>query len=192
MSLSIVPDVQKIHVDSPKSLDKKSNDSRTNRRWLVLYTKPRHEKKTYHLLCDEQIEAFLPLREEIHKWADRKKRVEVPLFSSYIFVFVNEKQRITALELDGAMKYVRFGEAIAVVRQQEIENIRLALNRRDDIRIEETYFQVGKSVKVVHGPMRGMTGMLIEKRGHTRVAIQIEAIHQVVSVEVPVGDLILV
>ena len=157
----------------------------------MLYTKPRHEKKTNILLEEALIETFLPMREEIHQWADRKKKVEVALFTSYLFVHVNEKERMKVLGTDGAMKYVHFGGKIAVIRAHVIEQMKLALSRNDDVRLEDTYLEFGKQVKVMRGPLQGLEGILLERRGQTRVAIQIEAIRQMISVEVPVGDLVL-
>ncbi len=165
--------------------------NKQSRKWYVLYTKPRYEKKTHTLLQAEIIENIFPMREEIHQWSDRKKHVEVPLFSNYIFVYVNEKERIRALEIDGAMKYVHFGEKIAIVRQETIDSLRIALTRKEDIRLEDTYLDIGQVVKVVRGPLQGMRGILLQRRGPTRVAIQVDAIKQMVSVEVPVGDLVL-
>lgn len=172
--------------------EKEKNTSRTPvRKWFVLYTKPRYEKKTYYLLQGENIECFLPMREELHQWADRKKSVEVPLFTNYIFILVNEKERMKALELDGAMKYVHFGGKIAIVRQETIDSIRCALIRKNDVRLEDTYLEIGKPVTVVRGPLQGLKGILLEQKGSTRVGIQVEMLRQLISVEVPVGDLVL-
>ncbi|NOY06840.1 MAG: UpxY family transcription antiterminator [Chlorobi bacterium] len=162
-----------------------------HRRWLVLYTRPRWERKTVHLLYEQSIEVFFPMLEEIHVWSDRKKVVAVPLFPGYIFVRIgSERERMKALATDGAMKYVHFGGSLAVVRDEIIENVRLAITRPRDLRVEKTQLYLGKEVRIQRGPLRGLTGTLVEYRGHTRVAITIEAIRQTISIEVPVSDLV--
>jgi hypothetical protein len=50
--------------------------------WLVIYTKPRAEKKVNERLLEEGFETYLPLQKVIRQWSDRKKKVEVPLFNS--------------------------------------------------------------------------------------------------------------
>ncbi len=155
----------------------------------MLYLKPRHEKKSLRFVQDAGIEALLPVRDELHQWKDRKKRVEVPLFPGYLFVHVNERERIAALETAGTIKYVHFGGEIAVVREETIASLRLAMTRRSDIRVEESWLEAGKEVIVRHGPLAGLKGILLERRGQTRVAVRIEAIRQMVSVEIPVADL---
>jgi len=162
-----------------------------SRRWLVLYTRPRWERKTARFLHEQHIEVFFPMREEVHVWSDRKKVVAVPLFPGYIFVRIgSERERLKALATDGALKYVHFGGSLAVVRDEIIENVRLAITRPRDVRVEKTPLSLGQEVRVQRGPLRGLTGILVEYRGHTRVAITIEAISQTLSIEVPVSDLV--
>ncbi|MDH7515725.1 MAG: UpxY family transcription antiterminator [Bacteroidota bacterium] len=159
------------------------------KRWLVLYTRPRYEKKIHRRLQDLSVTSFLPLREELRQWSDRRKRVLVPLFSGYLFVFANERERIAALEVEGAMRYVSFGGKLAEVSEETIESLKIAATRPADIRVEETDLRLGQKVTVRHGPLAGMRGYLVEFRGSTRVAIRIEAIEKTVSVEVPLADL---
>ena len=58
------------------------------KKWFAIYTKPKAEKKVFDQLVKYNFEAFLPLKKEIHRWKDRLKKVEVPLFNSYVFVKV--------------------------------------------------------------------------------------------------------
>lgn len=141
-------------------------------------------------LREFHIESFLPLRDELRQWSDRKKMVSVPLFSGYIFVQVDERERITALEMEGALKYVGFGGKLAVVPDETIESLKIAVVRPRDIRVEDSSLKLGQKVLVRHGPFSGMRGNLVEFRGSTRVAIAVDVIHQIVSVEVPLADLV--
>lgn len=161
----------------------------TRLRWLVLYTRPRYEKKVARQLAERGIEHFLPLREEMRQWSDRKKLVEAPLFPGYIFVHVDERQRIQTLETDGAMKYVHFNGRVAEVRTSVIDNLRLILTRPEGVRVEDAGLRIGQRVTVKHGPLAGLEGTLITHRGPLRVGVLVEAIEKIVSVEVPVGDL---
>ena len=56
------------------------------RHWLVIYTKPRSEKKVSQRLKEMGIMIFCPTVTTVRQWSDRKKKVEVPLFNSYVFV----------------------------------------------------------------------------------------------------------
>lgn len=159
-------------------------------RWLVLYTRPRYEKKVARQLAERGIEHFLPLREEMRQWSDRKKLVEAPLFPGYIFVHVDERQRMQALETDGAMKFVHFNGRVAEVRPATIDALRLVVDSRAPVSVEEAGLALGADVHIRTGPLAGVHGRLVAHRGNYRVGVLVEVLNQLVTVEVPVADLI--
>ena len=53
--------------------------------WFALQTRARHEKVVAQQLRDKGIATFLPLVRGVHRWSDRRKIVELPLFSCYVF-----------------------------------------------------------------------------------------------------------
>ena len=57
--------------------------------WYAVYTIVRHEKKVQASLCRRDIENFLPLRDFVSQWKDRKKRVQIPIFPGYLFVNIS-------------------------------------------------------------------------------------------------------
>ena len=98
--------------------------------WYVLYTKPRNEKKTATLLQEKGITVFCPLQETIRQWTDRKKKIQEPLFKSYIFVHLKdyETQQVNVLTTRGAVRFLWWQGKPGVVRDEEIEAIQYFLN----------------------------------------------------------------
>ncbi|MCB2203181.1 UpxY family transcription antiterminator [bacterium] len=161
----------------------------TKRKWRVLYVRPRWEKKVEMQLSEKDIENFLPLREEIRIWSDRKKKVIVPLFPGYIFVHVNERERMAAFDVAGALKYVHFSGELAEVRPEIIESVRLAVSSADELTVTSERLAAGTAVRVKHGPLMGMRGSMVEYRGEKRVAVSIESIQQTLIAEVALGEI---
>ena len=60
--------------------------SQEDLRWYALHTRARHEKAIERRLREQGMETFVPTTMEVHRWSDRKKKVEVPLFSCYVFL----------------------------------------------------------------------------------------------------------
>jgi transcription antitermination factor NusG len=158
------------------------------RKWRVLYVRPRWEKKVEDQLTERNIENFLPLREEIRQWTDRKKRVIVPLFPGYIFVNVSERERVDTFDVPGVMKYVNFSGVLAEVRPDVIESLRIAVSSAEELEITSDRLETGTPVRVIHGPLTGMRGYMIEYRGEKRIAITIESIQQSLMVEVGLSE----
>jgi|WetSurSiteA1Bulk_404760.scaffolds.fasta_scaffold00720_6 transcriptional antiterminator RfaH len=160
--------------------------------WYALYTRPRHEKKIYAKLKQENIEAFLPLQTTIRQWSDRKKKVSEPLFSCYVFVFISTKDYYRILNLNGVVRFVTFeGKAVAIPEKQ-IKIIRMLLEQ--DIEIEDTKEPIAKGsrVEIKIGPLSGISGELLESAGKRRVIIRIEEINKTLLVNVPLNYLRLI
>ena len=151
--------------------------------WYAIYTKPRHEKKVYAQLTDKDIETFLPLITRKRQWKDRKKNVEMPLFSSYLFVDFEYKYRFDVLETDGVVKIVNFNGVPAVVPDWQIESLKQMLTFPKTLQLE-SYIKPGEIVEITEGPMQGMSGTVVKRKNSNRLVLTIEGIMQSISVEV--------
>ena len=72
------------------------------RKWRVFYTQARAEKKCEQRLVQRRVEVYLPTHKVVRQWKDRKKKVVEPLFRNYIFVRVDEQERLHVLRNCGA------------------------------------------------------------------------------------------
>src|SRR5271157_5052019 len=95
-------------------------------RWFALQTRARHEKVVAQRLSDKGVTSFLPLVRQEHRWSDRRKTVEVPLFSCYLFVKLapcnNEHLRV--LTVDGGLKFVGNQGLGTPIPDDQIDTIR--------------------------------------------------------------------
>jgi transcription elongation factor/antiterminator RfaH len=151
--------------------------------WYAVYTKPRHEKTVNARLEEKKLTTFLPLISRRSQWKDRKKDVEVPLFSSYLFVDFEYKYRFDVLETDGVVKIVNFNGIPAVVPDWQIESLRQMLRFPKTLQLE-TYIRPGEIVEITDGPMEGMRGTVLTRKNSNRLVLTIEGIMQSVSVEI--------
>lgn len=151
--------------------------------WYALYTRPRHEKKAYEILTDKGENAYLPLLKTTRMFKDRKKTVELPLFTSYLFCQFEYKDRFSILETHGVIKIVSFNGKPAVVPDWQIESMKTILANPESLRLE-SYFRQGDLVEVKSGPFRGLRGTVMHLKGESRLAILIEGIMQSISVEI--------
>ena len=98
--------------------------------WYVVYTKARNEKKAALLLEKSGIDVYCPTVKEVRQWSDRKKTVEVPLFSSYLFVHLAPKERELVYAAPGVVRYLFWLNRPAIVKDQEIETLKkMAIGR---------------------------------------------------------------
>jgi transcription antitermination factor NusG len=104
--------------------------------WYAVYTRPRAEKKVYQRMLDHDFEAFLPLVKTVRQWSDRKKIVQVPLISSYVFVNMQEQHLNKTLTIHGAVNVLKHLGKPAKIRDVEIENLRILSGSSDKYEVE--------------------------------------------------------
>jgi len=147
----------------------------SERKWFALQTKPRNEKIVLKQIELKGIEAYLPLTEKIRIWSDRKKKIEIPLFSGYIFIHAKENERLEAItNTSGAIRYIFYEKRPAVVSDREIELIKQALREPEKISIEDKKIKKGDMIIVTYGIFKGMKGFVNEFRGNYKVTVNLE------------------
>ncbi|HNV50720.1 MAG TPA: UpxY family transcription antiterminator [Bacteroidales bacterium] len=153
--------------------------------WYVIYTAPRSEKKVYQRLIGENIETYFPTYNTIRQWSDRKKEVSVPLFNSYLFVKISLSDMMKVLKISGVIRFVYYLGAPAVVREIEIERIKLFLKKTEGYSIS---IEKGDLVQVSSGIMKGVEGVIL-RITKNKAIIQIEQLGLCVVATVPRGQL---
>lgn len=155
--------------------------------WRVFYTFPRAEKKCEDRLYNRHIDVFLPKYTVVRQWSDRKKKVVEPLFRNYIFARVTERDRLRVLQTDGIVRCVTFNGKPAVVSDEEIESVRLAISSEGEFAVVDFVPRPkpGSKVVVIEGPMQGLRGEVEEHRGQTHLLVSVVAVRQALRINVP-------
>lgn len=155
--------------------------------WYALYTKPRNEKKAAEELQQKGYEVYLPLITTVRQWSDRKKKVQIPLFNSYLFIHTEyEKHYTDILSVAGVVKFVRIGKETAAIRDEQINYIRTFLTHEADLTVvSQTQFALGEAVTISEGPFKGMTGRLAAYRKSNYFAVEIEQLGANLLVTLP-------
>jgi transcription antitermination factor NusG len=157
--------------------------------WYAAYTHARHEKKVAQQLQERGIEHFLPVYRSTRKWKDRRKELDLVLFPGYVFVRMPLAERLRVLQLPGVVRFVTFNGQPCAMVGSDIEALRNALVL--GLRAEHhPYLNVGRRVKVVHGPLAGAKGILLRLKTNSRLVISIDAIMRSVALEVDEADVV--
>ncbi len=153
--------------------------------WYAVYTKPRNEKKVYAQLVENGVEAFLPLQKRVKQWSDRKKVVEEPLFRSYIFVRVTERDYYNVLNTPGVVRYVTFGGRAAPIPARQIDLVKQLLMQDIEVESVAETIEPGSQVEIRFGGLMGITGELVEHSGKSKVVIRVDHISHSLLVTLP-------
>jgi transcriptional antiterminator NusG len=154
-------------------------------RWYAVRTRSRHEKLVARQLASQGIQSFLPVITKISNWSDRRKEVELPLFSGYAFVRLHHASgdRMRVLQTQGVVNFVGVQGAGIPIPDQEIENINTFLASKVSYR-ERPYLQVGQRVRVCGGALDGIEGILASENSDRSLVISVGSIQRSLSMRV--------
>jgi transcription termination/antitermination protein NusG len=157
--------------------------------WYALYTRSRHEKKLLSELTDRSIDVFLPMREVLSRWKDRKKRIWLPLFPGYIFLrqVDTPENRFRVLNVPGAVRFVGHEGHAERIPDEQIDAVRRFLETKISVD-PYPYIRMGQRVEIIAGPLKGIQGILIQKKGRFRFVLRVDLIRQAVSIEIDASD----
>jgi transcription antitermination factor NusG len=153
--------------------------------WYALHTRARHERVAERRLRDQGMETFLPTTMEVHRWSDRKKKVEVPLFTCYVFIrcALSAQDRTRVYQIDSVQGFVGAGGTSVPIPDEQIESIRRVLAQSAPWR-SYPFLKAGQRVRVRGGAMDGVEGVFVTENGDHSLIISVDAIQRSMSVRI--------
>src|ERR1700690_3158410 len=154
--------------------------------WYVIHVRSRHEFTVTERLIKSGIDAFLPIVERLRRWKDRKKLIAFPLFPGYLFVSIpnNDIIKLTVLKTPGVVQFIgpTHGEAEPVPAEQILSLKRLVESK--ETLDPYPYLKEGNRVKINSGPLNGVEGILVERKGLHHLVLSVDILRQGVSIQV--------
>jgi len=154
--------------------------------WYAIYTKSRHEQKTYDRLLKKNIETFLPLVERWSRRRDRRKRINLPLFPGYLFVHsqMDAHSYLEILKTDSVVRILGNDGKPIPIPDEQIFGIQTLIKNGMAI-TPFPYLKEGMRVRVVNGPLIGIEGILLKTQPNKhRLVLSVDLLKESVSVEI--------
>ena len=151
--------------------------------WYAVHTRPKHEKRATKELEQKGILTYLPLVTEIHRWSDRQKKVEMPLFSCYAFVKIvaSAEMRVAVLSTGGVLSIVGAQSQGVPIPESQIEQIRTLLASKVPFSAHP-FLKVGQRVRIRGGCLEGMEGILTGQNGNRCLVVSVDGIQRSLSI----------
>jgi transcription antitermination factor NusG len=151
--------------------------------WYAVRVRPRSEKVVAAALHDKEYEEFLPLYRKRSRWSDRIKDIDLPLFPGYVFCRAKLAGRPPLITTPSVIGILSFGNKPAMISDQEIEAVRTVI--RSGVNAEPwPYLREGQQVRIQHGALAGIEGILVRAKSDWRVVLSVEALGRSVAVEI--------
>jgi transcription antitermination factor NusG len=153
--------------------------------WFAIHTRSRHEKKVADEFQDRGISSFLPLVTRVHRWSDRKKEVQLPLFPGYVFVRTTtcSQVRISVLRTPGVAGFVGSQGRGTPIPDKQIEDIRVILDKNVPFELYP-FLAINQRVRIRGGSLDGVEGTLVAKNSDQSLVVSIDLIQRSLLVRV--------
>lgn len=153
--------------------------------WYAVNSRPRYEKKVADALRAKGITVLLPLFAESHRWSDRQRIVQLPLFAGYVFVRLDAtlESRIPVLRTAGVLGFVGIRGVGVAIPEEQIEAVQ-TLMEEGVLVTPHIFLQVGKRVRIRGGSLDGLRGILLAKNGDLSLVISVESIQRSIEIRV--------
>ncbi len=149
------------------------------RNWWAVHTKPRQEKSLARQLIAKRVPIYLPLVARQTLTSGRRKTSHSPLFSSYVFVYADEQERIKTLETKRVVQMLAAPDPVEI--EQDLRNLKTLVESGAALTVESQLAK-GTLVRVRTGCLQGLEGMIISRRGQNRLLVAVRFFQQGASV----------
>jgi transcription antitermination factor NusG len=150
-------------------------------RWYVACTFSRHEKAIADRLKSKDVETYLPLYWTMRSWGQRRVRLELPLFPGYVFVKMEITRKARILAHPGVVRLVGLNGKATPLADDDIDKLRASLSA---CKAEPyPYLSAGRRVRIKSGPLMGVEGTIMRRKGAVRLVVQIDLIQRAVLLE---------
>ena len=150
-----------------------------------MQTRSRHERVVEKSLHGQGITTFLPMITEIHRWSDRKKIVESPLFSGYVFVRLAAmpEERTNVLRTHGVVQFVGTHGTGIPIPEEQIEAVKAIMSSNVPF-TNHRFLKLGQRVRVREGALDGVEGILVSHNGVRNMIISVDAIQRSLCIQI--------
>jgi transcriptional antiterminator RfaH len=151
--------------------------------WFAIQTVAKHEKRVTKQLQEKDVDTFLPLLPEIHRWSDRQTKVDVPLFSCYTFVRIvpAPEERLPVLTTPGVLSFVGSQREGTPIPEREIENLKKAIKDQSSCELHP-FITAGTRVRIRNGALAGVEGILVNQDKNRSLVVSVELLQRSLSV----------
>jgi transcription antitermination factor NusG len=147
--------------------------------WFVIWTESRAEKKVEARIAALGLCPWLPTVKERRRWSDRWREVVSPLFPGYLFARARSVEWHKVLRTPGVLTVVKHEGQPALLPDGFIAALRGAIERKGitpEAVAENVDYRAGDEVIVQEGALKGVRGVVRERRSGRQLVIWVSEI----------------
>lgn len=147
-----------------------------DQRWYAVYTRSKGEKAAFRSLQQEGIHTYLPLMKKVRMYNRKRKEVELPLITCYVFVKISKEEYVKVLQCPNVVNFVRFSSEIIPIPDFEIDLMKRILGEGWEVELKDCDFSLGDLVEISAGNLTGTQGYIVGNPEDRQVLVNLKHI----------------
>jgi transcriptional antiterminator NusG len=139
--------------------------------WYALRVRTGGEFAALSVLQYRGFHPYCPIQKERRRYSDRMKTVEVPVFPGYLFCRFDAQKKVPILSSPGVQQIVGIGGSPIPIPEEQIRNIQRVIGAGG---YATGYLKQGQRVRVTHGSLVGVEGILVSDLNGERLVVSID------------------
>jgi transcriptional antiterminator RfaH len=153
-------------------------------RWYALHVRPNYEMAVATQLRHLGIEEYFPVQNSTQKSRRSKFSSGSPLFPGYIFLFFDPYAGPKLFSIPGVLRLLGHRGHPEPIEDEEIAMVRSIVS--SCLPTEPApYFQSGNKIRIVCGPLAGVTGTFIRSESNHKLIVSLPLLQRSIAVTVP-------
>jgi len=152
-----------------------------DRRWSVLHTRARHEKKVAAVCEGLAVPSYLPLCPHRTFSGGKVNTFQLPMFPGYVFAALAPGDLLHLKRTNSVAQRIEPTDEQGLLR--DLGNVLLIERAGVELAAAPTLGE-GQRVMVTSGPLAGVTGTVVRHKNRTRLQVAVGAIHQGIVIDV--------
>lgn len=148
---------------SPTVADVTDGREARQKSWYAAVVRMNRERKVSEMLTALRHENFVATQTEFHDWSDRRKRIERVVIPMIVFVNLDAEgcREIVKLSFVDYLMRNPGAKSPSAIPSEQIERLRQLVSTAESaVSFEEAPLEVGETVRITRGKMRGFVGEL--------------------------------
>jgi transcription antitermination factor NusG len=164
------------------------DEGQDSKQWFALKVRTGGEATAAAALTQRGFEVYSPTRQERRRYSDRMKVVHVAMFPGYVFCRFDIARRTPILGSPGVEYIVGFSGEPMPISYSEMSGIRRLIELGAEV---TPTFEVGQRVRVTHGPLEGVEGILLCDSKGSRLTVAIQLLMRSATLQISNAELCL-
>jgi len=158
--------------------------SNTEKKWFAVYTRHRAEKQVCDRLSKKGIENYIPLLKYTRVYSSKKKEVELPLISCYIFVCITKEEYVKVLQTENVISFLKLRGSMISIPQKEIDIMKWVVGEDLVEKVHNGKIDKGSKVEIISGNLTGIKGTVVKRKSKKYVQVALETLGYTLEINV--------